>query len=175
MQRAGLVQGFGPLAWGDRELECAGDRIGMVPGVVGHAGHVEDQVEIAALAERLDLFDLAVCQVHGQVHGGPGDRVQGHRTAEPADAERPGAAASAGHGHVGRQGQDHHVLVGHGPAGHLKGGDHAADGAEAINRAREIVTNLGGGEVVIHRPDGTIRDSDTVGGGNDPNPPTDRK
>lgn len=52
---------------------------------------------------------------------------------------------------------------------------HTDTQAEAINRAREIVTNLGGGEVVIHRPDGTIRDSDTVGGGNDPHPPTDRK
>lgn len=48
---------------------------------------------------------------------------------------------------------------------------HTDTQAEAINRAREIVTNLGGGEVVIHRPDGTIRDSDTVGGGNDPHPP----
>lgn len=51
---------------------------------------------------------------------------------------------------------------------------HTDTQAQAINRAREIVTNLGGGEVVIHRPDGTIRDSDTVGG-NDPHPPTDRK
>jgi len=47
--------------------------------------------------------------------------------------------------------------------------------AEAIDRAREIVEGVGGGEVVIHRPDGTIRDSDTVGGGNDPHPPKDRK
>jgi len=45
----------------------------------------------------------------------------------------------------------------------------------AIDRAREIVENLGGGEVVIHRPNGQIRDSDTVGNGNDPHPPTDRK
>jgi len=45
----------------------------------------------------------------------------------------------------------------------------------AIERAREIVENIGGGEVVIHRPDGTIRDSDTVPPGNDPNPPKDKK
>jgi hypothetical protein len=47
--------------------------------------------------------------------------------------------------------------------------------AEAINRAREIVHNSGGGEVVIHGRDGRIRDSDTIAPGNDPNPPRDRK
>lgn len=47
--------------------------------------------------------------------------------------------------------------------------------SDAIDRAREIVINQGGGEVVIHRPDGRIRDSDTVGGGNDPFPPRDKQ
>jgi len=47
--------------------------------------------------------------------------------------------------------------------------------ADAIDRAREIVQNLGGGEVVIHGRDGRIRDSDTVAPGNDPHPPRDRK
>lgn len=46
---------------------------------------------------------------------------------------------------------------------------------EAIDRAREIVHNSGGGEVVIHGRDGRTRDSDTVAPGNDPNPPRDRK
>ena len=46
---------------------------------------------------------------------------------------------------------------------------------QAIDRAREIVDRSGGGEVVIHRRDGRIRDSDTVAPGNDPNPPKDRK
>lgn len=45
----------------------------------------------------------------------------------------------------------------------------------AIDRARTIVTNAGGGEVRIHGRDGQIRDSDTVGGGNDPLPPRDKK
>lgn len=45
---------------------------------------------------------------------------------------------------------------------------------DAIDRARDIVRNLGGGEVVIHRPDGRIRDSDTVAPGNDPFPPRDK-
>lgn len=43
--------------------------------------------------------------------------------------------------------------------------------ADAIDRAKEIVRRSGGGEVRIHRPDGTIRDSDTVAPGNDPYPP----
>lgn len=47
--------------------------------------------------------------------------------------------------------------------------------AAAIDAARGIVRNAGGGEVTIHRPDGRIRDSDTVPPGNDPNPPKDRR
>jgi uncharacterized protein YdaT len=43
---------------------------------------------------------------------------------------------------------------------------------EAAERAREIARNQGS-EVVIHRRDGTIRDSDSYG--KDPNPPRDRK
>lgn len=45
----------------------------------------------------------------------------------------------------------------------------------AQDRAREIVSNLGGGEVVIHGRDGRVRDSDTIAPGNDPHPPHDRK
>ena len=47
--------------------------------------------------------------------------------------------------------------------------------ADAVKRAREIVHNVGGGEVVIHDRHGRIRDSDTIAPGNDPNPPRDRK
>lgn len=39
--------------------------------------------------------------------------------------------------------------------------------AEAIDRAREIVRNLGGGEVVVRGRDGNIRDEFTVPPGND--------
>lgn len=52
---------------------------------------------------------------------------------------------------------------------------HTGRQAEGQDRAREIVGNLGGGEVVTHRPDGRIRDSDTVPHGNDPFPPRDEK
>jgi hypothetical protein len=47
--------------------------------------------------------------------------------------------------------------------------------AEAIDRAREIVHNSGGGEVIIHGRGGQIRDSDTIAPGNDPNPPKDTR
>jgi len=43
---------------------------------------------------------------------------------------------------------------------------------DAINTARDIARNQRS-EVVIHRPDGTIRDRDSYG--NDPCPPRDRK
>ena len=52
---------------------------------------------------------------------------------------------------------------------------HTDTQAEAINRAREIVQNAGGGEVTIHNRQGQIRDRDTIAPGNDPNPPRDRK
>lgn len=45
---------------------------------------------------------------------------------------------------------------------------------QAIDRGREIVHNLGGGELRIHGRDGQIRDSDTVAPGKDPYPPRDR-
>lgn len=47
--------------------------------------------------------------------------------------------------------------------------------AAAEKRAKQIVTNQGGGEVRVHRRDGRVRDSDTVRPGNDPNPPKDKK
>jgi hypothetical protein len=46
---------------------------------------------------------------------------------------------------------------------------------DAERRAKEIVTNSGGGEVRIQDRHGHWRDSDTMPGGNDPNPPKDRK
>lgn len=46
---------------------------------------------------------------------------------------------------------------------------------QAIDRAREILGNSGGGELTIHGRDGRIRDSDTVYPGNDPNPPNDKR
>ncbi|KQR99663.1 hypothetical protein ASG12_02390 [Williamsia sp. Leaf354] len=52
---------------------------------------------------------------------------------------------------------------------------HTDTQAQAVTRAREIVKNLGGGEVAISGRDGKIRDSDTVAPGNDPNPPRDTK
>lgn len=52
---------------------------------------------------------------------------------------------------------------------------HADTQAAGIDRARQIVGNAGGGEVVIHRPNGQIRDSDTVPPGSDPFPPRDRR
>ena len=45
---------------------------------------------------------------------------------------------------------------------------------DAYDRAREVVGNLGGGEVVIHGRDGQIRNSNTIGHP-DPCPPIDTK
>jgi uncharacterized protein YdaT len=45
---------------------------------------------------------------------------------------------------------------------------------EAISRARQITANTGG-ETIIHRGDGQIRDKDTSRRGNDPFPPRDKR
>lgn len=60
------------------------------------------------------------------------------------------------------------------------GGAQRAEGiyppqGKAERRAREILDNAGGGELVTHDRDGVIRSKDTVGGGNDPHPPVDRE
>jgi uncharacterized protein DUF2188 len=47
--------------------------------------------------------------------------------------------------------------------------------AAAEQRAKEIVGNAGGGEVLIHGTDGQIRDKDTVAPAKDPFPPRDIK
>ena len=52
---------------------------------------------------------------------------------------------------------------------------HADTQKQAQDRAREIVHNDGGGEVVTHGRNGKIRDSDTIAPGNDPFPPRDTK
>jgi hypothetical protein len=52
---------------------------------------------------------------------------------------------------------------------------HTDTQADAVDRAREILTNLGGGELEIRNRQGEIRDVDTVPHGNDPNPPRDRR
>ena len=46
-------------------------------------------------------------------------------------------------------------------------------GADQI--AKDFARNSGGGEVRVHRPNGPIRDSDTVAPSNDPFPPRDKK
>lgn len=46
---------------------------------------------------------------------------------------------------------------------------------EATMRAKQIVGNLGGGEVTIQSRSGRWRDSDTVRPGGDPYPPRDEK
>lgn len=60
-------------------------------------------------------------------------------------------------------------------AGADKAAGHFDTQAEAEKAAKEFSKNSGGGEVVIHRPDGSIRDKDTVAPGNDPHPPKDTK
>ncbi len=46
--------------------------------------------------------------------------------------------------------------------------------ADAERKAKQIVSNQGGGEVRLHNKHGQITDSDTVSPGNDPCPPRDR-
>lgn len=51
----------------------------------------------------------------------------------------------------------------------------ASTKAAAEKRAKQIVRNLGGGEVTMRGKDGRIQDSDTVKPGRDPHPPRDKR
>lgn len=51
-------------------------------------------------------------------------------------------------------------------AGHASA--HYDNQADAIERARQILRNDGGGELTIHNQQGQIREKDTVSPGNDP-------
>ncbi|MER9312949.1 DUF2188 domain-containing protein [Mesorhizobium australicum] len=46
---------------------------------------------------------------------------------------------------------------------------------DAIQSAKEKITNQGVGELTVKGRDGKIRSKDSVGGGNDPNPPKDKE
>ena len=60
-------------------------------------------------------------------------------------------------------------------AGSQRASSRHATQRAAVNAAKKVARNQGGGEVVIHRKDGSIRDKDTVAPGNDPYPPKDTK
>jgi hypothetical protein len=45
---------------------------------------------------------------------------------------------------------------------------HTGPQAEAIDRARQIIGNQGGGELSIHNRQGQVRAKDTIAPGNDP-------
>lgn len=46
---------------------------------------------------------------------------------------------------------------------------------EAVQAARRMLTNQGGGELAVKGINGKIKTKDTVWPGNDPNPPRDRR
>ncbi len=46
---------------------------------------------------------------------------------------------------------------------------------DAIDTAREMLGNQGGGELVVKGRDGQVRSKDTISPGNDPYPPADRE
>lgn len=47
--------------------------------------------------------------------------------------------------------------------------------SEAIDAAKEMLKNQGGGELSVQGEDGRIRSKDTIPPGHDPNPPRDRE
>ena len=46
---------------------------------------------------------------------------------------------------------------------------------EAVQEARQMLRNQGGGELTTKGLDGKIRSKDTIAPGNDPNPPKDKE
>lgn len=52
--------------------------------------------------------------------------------------------------------------------GNLRVSEYANTQARAYERAREIISNRGGGELSLHSTRGPIRDKNTIPNGNDP-------
>lgn len=46
---------------------------------------------------------------------------------------------------------------------------------DAVDKAKDMLKNQGGGELKIKGLDGKIRSKDTISPGNDPNPPKDKE
>lgn len=94
-----------------------------------------------------------------------------------------GRGSSGGSKGGGNKGQPTRRIVSPDPKGGFRidapGAKRASDKAPtqgaAEKRAKQIVKNLGGGEVTTRGKDGRIKDSDTVKPGNDPFPPRDKK
>ncbi|MBK9585889.1 MAG: DUF2188 domain-containing protein [Alphaproteobacteria bacterium] len=77
-------------------------------------------------------------------------------------------------------GKNDRYVVKHPDGWAVKGAGQKASGvfdkqSDAEKSAKDVVRNLGGGEVRIQGRDGRWRDSDTVAPGNDPFPPRDKK
>jgi hypothetical protein len=47
--------------------------------------------------------------------------------------------------------------------------------SDAVDAAKEMLQNQGGGELIVKGLDGKIRSKDTIAPGHDPNPPKDRE
>ena len=57
----------------------------------------------------------------------------------------------------------------------MKAQDHDETLPPAVDSAREMLGNQGGGELTVKGVDGLIRSKDTIAPGNNPNPPVDRE
>jgi hypothetical protein len=105
----------------------------------------------------------------GEPGGGGGEiNVQSGSLKGMADTTRGTASqvAKRGDRHVVRASKGGWNVV---APGAQRASSHHATQAEAIRRARQIVQNEGGGQVVIHNRQGAIRDSETVPPGEIPN------
>jgi hypothetical protein len=142
-----------------RERELRGDEVSKALSALLAAGRVEQAASNLAGADRRRKYfrllpDAGADAPEPDTDAGPDPRSQENsRHVVPNrgggwDVVKPGAQRSSSH--------------------------HDTQ-SDAIDRGREIVGNLGGGELRIHGRDGRIRDSDTVAPGNDPNPPRDAR
>ena len=142
-----------------------------------------DRLTIEELLVRSSLGSPQARRVRRRTPAGLADRLleqilatdlqRGHIGVQQQPRSRGGSKMSSD--------KDRHVVPNPGGGWDVKKGGaerssgHRPTQKDAIDRAREIVRNGGGGEVVIHGRDGRIRDKDTVAPGNDPNPPRDKR
>jgi hypothetical protein len=134
----------------------------------------------AMVGASLGISRQAAQQRFGQEHRGTWDVVPTPYRPDPAlnvGAQRQRGANQ----NVASKPNDRHVVKNPEGGWDVIGADakrrsaHTDTQQQAIDRAREIVHNAGGGEVVIHDRQGRIRDKDTIAPGNDPNSPRDKR
>ena len=140
--------------------------------------------DVEALLNNSSLGSVGARRLRARIplttHSSILDQVADRRHRQTPPMPSPSADLTPPHGSVREHAaisNDRHVVPNSDGGWDVRKGDsqrissHHATQAEAQARAREIVHNAGGGEVIVHGRDGAIRAKKAIATGKDPFPP----